>query len=139
MSVASRGLRSRAVKGPQKRSFLAAGGPPFPAFSVTHETVGAPSFAAFAKGGIRFFGPHALRSTRQVSSHDSIWVSNSALTLHSHSTGWSRHLCVKFHDIVYRTFRHILYTLVSSKAAQSRSTAVDRDLSGSISAISVRR
>jgi hypothetical protein len=24
---------------------------------------------------------------------------------------------VKFHDIIYRTFRHILYTLVSSKAA----------------------
>jgi len=54
-------------------------------------------------------------------------------------TGWSRPLGVKFHDIIYRTFRHILYTLVSSKAAQSRSTAVDRDLSGSISAISVRR
>jgi hypothetical protein len=27
--------------------------------------------------------------------------------------GWSRPSGVKFHDIVYRTFRHILYTLVS--------------------------
>jgi hypothetical protein len=26
---------------------------------------------------------------------------------------YRRHKCVKFHDIVYRTFRHILYTLVS--------------------------
>ena|SRR5689334_13174825 len=25
---------------------------------------------------------------------------------------YRRHKCVKFHDIVYRTFRHILYTLV---------------------------
>jgi hypothetical protein len=28
---------------------------------------------------------------------------------------YRRHECVKFHDIVYRTFRHILYTLISSK------------------------
>ncbi|HEY2233270.1 MAG TPA: hypothetical protein VGK01_07305, partial [Candidatus Angelobacter sp.] len=47
---------------------------------------------------------------------------------------YRRHKCVKFHDIIYRTFRHILYTLVPGKSAQSRSTAVDRGLSGSISA-----
>jgi hypothetical protein len=29
-----------------------AGGPPIPAFSLTHDTVGAPLFAPFAKGGI---------------------------------------------------------------------------------------
>jgi hypothetical protein len=34
------------------------GWPTFPAFSVTHKPVGAPSFAAFAKGGIPHRSPH---------------------------------------------------------------------------------
>jgi len=40
---------------PRDTNLMAAGGPPIPAFYKTHKTVGAPSFAAFAKGGI----PHS--------------------------------------------------------------------------------